>query len=378
MSVRNFEAHVSRACGYEFEDMICGEMEAARLVAPRPGRQPPIARRMRNRLSRRLGPGLPATLLNLGAGAARLGADHDLFFLSAAQPRDLAELSNVPDWRDRARVAICWMQELWARDITADNRLLDVLDRFDHVICSFHHSVEPLRRRIRTPVSFMPWGVDALAFCPFPDPPARAIKVAGIGRVPKPMERALVRHADETGAFFHYQTVFGPSVAQDHAEHRHNYAGILKRSEYFLCHVAKFDNSERGAQVEFGLRYIEGAAAGTVMLGDPVDNPAFRAVFGWPDAVVPLPRDETAPEALIRALDADPARVAAARRNNLVHALLTLDNLHRWRDILRLAGLPETPAMQRRAARLEHLAEVVRALPDEALAPGHPVPRPAA
>jgi hypothetical protein len=36
MSMRNIERHVSRSCGYEFEDMICDELDFAQLVAPGP------------------------------------------------------------------------------------------------------------------------------------------------------------------------------------------------------------------------------------------------------------------------------------------------------------------------------------------------------
>jgi hypothetical protein len=361
MSVRNSESHVSRTCGYEFEDIICEELDFARLIQPAPGRQTLLQRQLRNFAGRRLGDSRILDLLNVGADKASLGADVELFFFSAAQPRDLTQLSLVPDWRDRSRFAVCWMQELWARDITKSNHLLDILNRFDHVICPFHHSIEALRQRLSVPVSFMPWGVDAELFCPFPNPPRRVIKVAGIGVVPKPTERALVRYADETGTFFHYQTIFGPSVAQNHREHRHNYAGILKRSEYFLCYLAKFTNTERGIQREFGLRYIEGVAAGTIMLGDPIDNPAFEEWFGWPDSIIPLATGDAEPEVLIRQLDADPERLAAARRNNLVHALLKLDNLYRWREILDLAGMKETDAMRKRGERLQALAEMVRA-----------------
>lgn len=365
MSVRNTENHVSRACGYEFEDMICNQLDFARLIAPGHGRRAPVMRGLRNRAIRAFGPNKAFDLLNAGAEKTPLGIDYDLFFFSAAQPRDLTELANVPDWRDRSRFAVCWMQELWALNITDDNKLLDILEQFDHVICSFHGSIEPLQARISTPVSYMPWGVDTELFCPFPNPPARAIQVAGIGEVPKAAENALVRHADETGGFYHYQTVFGPSVARSHREHRANYAGILKRSEYFLSYMAKYSNPERGTQEEFGLRYIEGVAAGTVMLGDPINNPAFETYFGWKDSVIPLSVEDEAPEELIKALNQQPERIAAARRNNVVNALLKLDNQHRWQDILDIAGMLETPAMLQRRKRLAELADMVRTSSDE-------------
>lgn len=361
MSMRNIERHVSRACGYEFEDMICDELDFAHLVAPEPATGPraPLMRQMRNRLTQNFGPRPVFDVLNTGVGKAQMEADVDLFFFSAALPRDLIELSNVRDWRKRSRFAVCWMQELWAAGIPLQKKTLDILNQFDHVICSFHHTIEPLRERLSVPVTYLPWGIDTELFCPYPNPPQRTIEVAGIGAIPDATEKALVRHADEVGTTFLYQTVFGPSAIQSHKAHRHNFAGQLKRSEFFLCYLAKFANAQRNQQVEFGLRYIEGVAAGAVVLGDPVDNPAFQEHLGWTDSLIRLDSSETRPQDLIRALKAQPERLAAARRRNVANALLRHDNVYRWQEVLKIAGLPTTPAMRQRQNRLQALADAV-------------------
>lgn len=366
LSVRNYETHVSRACGYEFEDLICDQLDYARLIAPKGIGRFGIRQRLGTQLTRRTGWQNVPMLLSPGAERLSVGDEHELLFFSAAQLRDLTALASVPDWREKSRFAVCWLQELWARDISDRNHMFDILNQFDHVICPFYHSLEPLQNRLSVPVSYLPWGVDVELFCPYPNPPARVIDIAGIGVVPKDTERALVRYADEIGGFFHYQTVFGPSETRSHSEHRQNYAGLLKRSKYFLSYAAKFTNSERGRQVEFGLRYVEGVAAGTVMLGEPIDNPAYHEWFGWQDAVIPLAPEATEPEALIRQLEREPERMDAVRRANLTAALTRLDNLYRWRDVLKLAGLPETPGMQARQIRLHKLAGIVGAVDPDA------------
>lgn len=359
--MRNLERHVSRASGYEFEDMICEELDSAQIIAPRPGRSRTsvLRRSLRNQAMMQFGHPSSFDVFNAGMGKAQLDADVDLFFFNPALPRDLAELSNVPNWRKRSRFAICWVQELWITSIAHQKRMLDILDQFDHVICSFHHTMEPLRKRLAVPVTYLPWGVDAELFCPHPNRPSRVIEVAGIGELPEATEKALIRHADDTGSFFHYQTVFGPAEAKSHKVHRHNYAGLLKRSEFFLCYLAKFMNNQRDRQIEFGLRYIEGVAAGTVLLGDPVDNPVFEKFLGWTDSVIPLDAASTEPETLIKALKAQPERISEARRNNVANALGKLDHLYRWQDILKIAGLSETPGMARRKSRLQALSNMV-------------------
>lgn len=356
LSLRNYETHVSRACGYEFEDLICEQLDYAQLITPMPVGRFGIRQRLGTQLTRRTGWTGAQNIMIPGSERLSLGHEHDLFFFSAAQLRDLAALSAVPDWREKSRFAVCVLQEIWARDIADRNRLFDLLNQFDHVFCTFHHSLEPLRQRISVPVSFLQWSVDVERFCPYPNPPERVIDVAGIGVVQPDTEAALIRYADETGGFFHYQTVFGPSTTRSHKGHRHNYAGLLKRSKYFLCYAAKFANAERGRQMEVGLRYVEGAASGAVMLGEPIDSPSYHDWFDWPDAVIPLSPDATDPDALIRALEQDPERVEMARRASMTAALTRLDNLYRWRDVLRVAGLPETPGMQARQARLYNLA----------------------
>jgi hypothetical protein len=215
-------------------------------------------------------------------------------------------------------------------------------------------------------VTYLPWGVDAALFCPWPRPPARAIDICGIGGISQKTHEALVDHADRTGMFYLYNTIVGRHGMVSHAAHRHNYAGTLKRSKYFLTYLAKYTRAEeRGRQEEFGLRYIEGVSAGAVLLGNRVCNPAFEEYLGWTDSVIDIPFRCETPGAIVTALEADPGRVAAIRRRNVVNALQRHDHLHRWRAVLDIAGLPECPALVEREARLERLAEAATQAPDE-------------
>lgn len=367
-SLRNLEKHVSRSYGFEFEDLICKQLDSAKLIAPAASDSFRFSRRIKNRITRRTGMNRVTAISDFGRSRFRLSTDFDLFFFSAAQSRDLVELSLVPDWRDRSNLAICWLQEVWGNDIHDQNHTLDLLNEFDHVVCSFHQSLEPLRERLSVPVTYLPWGVDAELFCPIPDAPRRVIDVASIGVVPKETEKQLVRYADRTGRFFLYQTVFGPSEMQSHYEHRQNYAGILKRSKYFLCYAAKFANvAARGRQVEFGPRYAEGIAAGAVLLGDQIDNSAYRDWFDWSDAVIPLSANETRVGEIVEQLESEPDRIASARRANLLAALTRLDNLYRWKDVLEIAGMSETSGMQLRHRRLLDLAQLVETASEDVL-----------
>lgn len=370
-SQRGLSNHLSRCGIYEFEDLLSGAgwtepLDAAGILAPKDGLGSPYRLKLRNRLSRLWGPrALPAS----GLVAPEMRGTCDLFFFYVGLVRDLLTLDAVPGWRARSGKAICWLQELWVDDIARYGRQLDILNRFDHVICAMEGSVPALQARLDVPVSYMPWGVDTILFCPFAEgpAPARWIHVNNISRIAPVTHDALLAHARATGRHYEFTTIRGGAHAHEPAEHRWLYAQRTKRSDYLVCYKAKVaDIAERGAQEEFGLRYIEGVAGGAVLLGDRVARPAFEAHLGWEDAVIPIPYDCPDIGARLDALEADPARLEAARRRNVAEALARHDHLHRWREILKLAGLPAHPAMAPRAARLEALAGLPQTAPEPA------------
>ena len=55
---------------------------------------------------------------------------------------------------------------------------------------------------------------------------------------------------------------------------------------------------------------------------------------------------------ILARLDAEPERLASARRNNIIHAALRHDWLHRLRTVFDTFHLAPTPAMLQRQQRL--------------------------
>ncbi len=373
-SQRGLSGHLSRIGGYEFEDLIAGEFDRADLVVPKGSRGAAYLMPLRSGLSRRsrlyraLGTGL-----RLPAPPAR---DYDLFFAYVGQQRDLLTLDAAAPWRRRAARAVCWLQEFPAGDVADSGPRLEILNSFDHVICGLAESVPALARALDVPVHYACWGIDTLAFCPWPDPPARVIDFQNISNLGRGTHAALLAHARAGGGFFYdFPTETGARGARDPREHRWRFADRLKRSRYFYAGLARVQgrNLARGAaaagpgrgprvsQVEFGPRYIEGMAAGAVILGERLDSPAFAAHLDWEDSVIPIPFDCPEIVEVLRGLDADPGRIAAARRRNVLQCLARHDSLYRWEQVLDLAGLPHTPAMAARRTRLEARAALVEA-----------------
>ncbi len=369
LSTRDIYDHVSASGGYTFEDAIAADLDQAIHLSPRQKPLPAsavlkFATRARNWFSRR---NVITRNRAPNLTPAPLDRDVDLFFFHPARTGDLKTLHAVRNWRKKSRFAICWLQEIWAHNLPHLNGLRDELNRFDHVICPLYQTLEPLREWLDVPVTYLPAAVDTELFCPFPSPPARAIDITNIGGADPWTHEELIAYAERTGKYYSYDTIRGYAGMASHIAHRRNYAGMLKRSKYFLSYIAKVDRpGQRGAQEEFGPRYIEGAAAGAVLLGDRPQNAAFREYFGWEDAVIDAPYPSHGISDIIEALEADPARVAAIRRRNIIEALSRHDHLHRWRRVLEIAGLPPTPKLTLRQARLDRLIRHVEAA-DESL-----------
>jgi len=293
----------------------------------------------------------------------RLEREYELFFPVFNHVHELFALAAVPDWRRRCRVAACFVNELWAHLLPG--YLLELLAEFDHVFVGVQHIVGDVQRIVGRPCSYLPLAVDVLRFAPFPEEPSRAIDVCNIGRRSPVTHEALMRLAREGRIFYYYDTVAASGAGRkertfrvdDPAEHRWLLASLLRRSRYFIANRGRINEPEhtRGHD-EISARFYEGAAAGTVMLGEPPRTEEFERQFDWPDAVIPLPFDSPDVGAILAALDRDPARLARIRRDNVVNAALRHDWVHRIRTVFETLGLQPTEAMRAREKRLQALA----------------------
>jgi hypothetical protein len=101
-------------------------------------------------------------------------------------------------------------------------------------------------------------------------------------------------------------------------------------------------------QPEFGSRYIEGLAAGCVLLGSQKSTPAFDTFLGWEDAVIEMPFECTNVPEILRSLDREADRLREISTGNVKRALEGYDHAHRWRTIVDRLGLSEDYHMSRR------------------------------
>jgi hypothetical protein len=185
------------------------------------------------------------------------------------------------------------------------------------------------------------------------------IDVYSIGRRSQSTHSALQRMAADDGLFYVYDTADGSQVTEAR-EHRALYANMAKRSRYFIVNPGKVNaTDETGGQIEFGPRYFEGAASGTIMLGEIPGNPEFSRFFNWPDAVIHVPFGSDDIARIVRELDQAPEKLEQMRTTNIVQSLLHHDWAHRWEAILSSVGLTPMPALLKRKKQLGDLAATV-------------------
>jgi spore maturation protein CgeB len=300
-------------------------------------------------------------LANPGLRKVRLCKDYDVFVAVCATFWDLPYINAIERWRDHCKIGVCWIDELWVSNIADFKYWLPALRQFDYVFVGYRGTISALSQATNRPCYWVPGGVDALRFSPFSPPAARVVDVYSIGRRYEGIHREMLKAAARGEIFYVHDTYVGGGLTEvnDYRQHRDLLANIAKRSRYFLVATAKMDQIDyTQGQVEVGYRYYEGAAAGTVMIGEAPDCEAYRELFGWPEAVIQMQPDGSDTMAVLSELSSNPERMAAISRRNTKEALLRHDWIHRWTEMFRIAGIEPSPRKAAREQRLKVLADL--------------------
>lgn len=368
LSMRNLRLHVSRCGIYEFEDLI-RECEDVDLVSPRGELDVfKVTNRLANKAVRIL-----RSVPSLIGRPITVDRDYELFIFCCQSAQDILLLNSLKGWRERCRVAVCWLDEIWPDDIEDLRPQLSLLSKFDRIVMNFDSSREAVGAITGVPTVRMPFGVDAIKFRS--QGADRSIDVVNVGRRSAVTHRAL-EAAGSSGDFFYYYDTLSSLQMSQTGNHRNLYANIAKRSRYSIVNKAKFNlGGTVNPHDEVGPRFFEGMAAGSVMLGVPPRCRAFTENFDWPDSVIDIPFDCPEIVDVIRALDAEPERLEQIRRTNMANAMARHDWVYRWETILASVGMSPSSRVASRKADLAALSAHVRSGRPHA-APLHPLPSP--
>jgi hypothetical protein len=243
--------------------------------------------------------------------------------------------------------------------------LLELLSAFDHIFLGCRHSVKDVARITGRPCTYLPFAVDVPRFTPASLDQSRPIDVCNIGRRSPVTHQALLDEAERQMIFYYYDTVAASGGDLKHRtfrvdsphEHRRMLATILKHSRYFIANRSYVNRPEflQGRE-EISGRFYEGAAAGTVMIGEAPRSEEFERQFDWPDAVIHVPFDSPDIGRILEDLNGDRERLRTVRRNNAREAALRHDWLHRIQVVFDVLGLSPTDGMHARAQQLDQIA----------------------
>ena len=292
-----------------------------------------------------------------------LAKDYELFFPIFSHAFELYSLTTIANWRQRCSKAACFITEVWTDELP--DYLLELLSGFDHIFLGLRDCVDEVARITGRPCSYLPLASDVLRFAPRERDQPRPIEVCNIGRRSQVTHQALLKDSARRGSFYYYDTVAasGSDLKQrtfrvdNPQEHRTMLATLLRNSRYFIANRSHVNNPEFTAgRDEISARFYEGAAAGTVMIGEAPRTEEFKRQFDWPDAVIHLPFDSPDVADILAGLNSDPARLAAAGRSNVREAALRHDWLHRISIIFDVLKLAPTEKMAARGVRLSEIA----------------------
>jgi hypothetical protein len=348
---------------YEFEDTFAAVTSALRIDATD---QPSLEFCRRAYRLTRLAFGSPRLARRVAPcprSKVVLARDFELFFPMFNHAYELYSLATIPNWRQRCRKAACFITEVWS-DMLPEY-LIELLSAFDHVFVGTHHSVQELARITGRPCTYLPLAVDVLRFAPASLDQPRPINVCYIGRRSPVTHQALLDEAELQQSFYYYDTVAASGAdlknrtfrTDSPHEHRGLLATLLKHSRYYIANRSYVNRPEFTAgREEISPRFYEGAAAGTVMIGEAPRTEGFNRQFDWPDAIIHVPFDSPDIGRIIADLNGDPERLRAARRNNVRESALRHDWLHRIQVVVDVLDLAPSEEMRARAQRLDQIA----------------------
>ena len=292
-----------------------------------------------------------------------LQKDYDLFFASFSNAYELYSIQTIPEWRERCAKAVCFITEAWPHLLP--EYLIELLSRFDHVFLGVGSAVDEFARITGRPCSYLPLAADVLRFAPISFDQPRPVDICGIGRRSDITHKALLEQAEKHGIFYYFDTVVASGSnradrtfqVDDPQEHRQMLANILKRSRFYLANRSHVNNPQITAEHDaISARFYEGAAAGTIMVGEPPRTELFEEQFDWPDATIDVPFDSTIIVDRLAELYGDEHRMREIAAGNVRGAASKHDWLHRINVIFDTVGIAPTDSMLARAQLLDELA----------------------
>jgi hypothetical protein len=364
-STQRFTRETYNICRLEYED-VAARLEGADVVAPQK-RAFTSAERLRLLKRKIVGGSVHHNPVPLER--YQVARKYDLFLSFTQRIEHLRYLENLSGWENQCSYKVCYLVMLNLSKFETHKKYLKLLDEFDHVYSAFASAIPHLRKYTKTPVSYMPLGIDCEVFTPVPPMPRRHIDIYSIGRQYRPHHEQYRQMFEEDKLFYLFDTARTTST-DDWRLHRRTTANLIKRSKFFPSYDMTIGHTHQLlGNHDIPARVFEGTAGGSILLGTAPKCREYEELFPYEDATLEIPLDENNLAGLYQDIIAQRERLAKARRENIVNGLLRNDWVYRYEQILKDAGMAPRSDMNARKAHLEARAAEIAALPDQAFEP---------
>jgi hypothetical protein len=196
--------------------------------------------------------------------------------------------------------------------------------------------------------------------------PDRVIDFYSIGNRAEGLHKQLVNLAEKQKIFYLYDSLSSSdSRMKDWREHHLLVANNIKRSRYFIAFspaaIATYKSGQTKNEQVLPSRLFEGAAGGTIMVGEAPECPEFYEHFDWPDAVIKISPNPNNVQAVLEELESQAARTNRVRHINAIQSLRRHDWIYRWEKMVETVSLKASPKSQERKLRLHQIADEAEA-----------------
>jgi hypothetical protein len=247
------------------------------------------------------------------------------------------------DWDQEAGFRILYLFDTFPNQIASLRRIVSSA-RWDLAITSFHDAIPMLERETSRKWIAIPQGVRLERFAPYRSA-QRSIGISAYGRGLPTVHDGLSMFSSEAGVHYDVSVSAAPRRDLSNEFLYDQYAWHVRSSCFTVSWPVQITHPARaGGLSPVTCRWFEAAASATPVVGQAPSDPVFLDLFGQ-DSVVPLDPNPGSARATVNELRA----IWKHREHHLREAETRRTERARYwswearvREILRLAGLPES------------------------------------
>lgn len=355
LSKRSLVSSVSFDPLFELEDLLVASCGATLLVPTLRGvaqwtnqRPPSVARPLNKVIRRTIG-----HYEIVDGSLASIKKPNVLLMVALCGP-DLSLLSSIPNWRQQFDTVATYIFDAWGPEIYPK-----YTSQIDRIFVPLPELIESLQAYFGIPVSYLPFGVDALTHGS--NAANRPFDLISYGRIPKQYHTAFNQRFNQpgTGRIYYRSTPrpveeFPKAAYKDRRdrEDRMLLFKILRRTKIALAFDTLYPGMREFPHSFVTLRWFEGGAAGCAIVGKRPTTPVAEQLLDWEDATLELPDDPEASADFIEELLQDRQRLESIHKRNYIQNLTRHDWRWRIKNMLEQLQVPLPPPLVHELSQL--------------------------